>query len=322
MQPIARHRGTQYVSSMSEVERVRHLDLAEFERRFELPELPVVIEGGCAHYTAVTKWSPAYLKEKLGKETVHFKRSTCHQHPNFHAATLPEMFARGSSTLAELIDFVTSGPEAERATRYFTGDEHALLKRREGRETRDPVLAPLLDDVEVPALLPAERLYSVWGWLSGRGVRSWLHYDTNGCHNFNAQLCGEKTCVLYPPEQVPKMRLFSPGGGNPAYNCSAIDVEDPAERALLESAEPMTATLRAGDLLFIPAFWFHTFFHSGHFNGNINFWWRPARPRLSQVAVRQGVLEAMASLGFDEKSRLPTAEVFAQLDRAISQRAP
>lgn len=301
---------------MSEVERVRGITLHEFNARFEQPQLPVVIEGGCAHYPAVARWTPEYLKEKLGHEPIQFKLSTCHQHPNFHAKTLPEIFARGSSTLAEFIDSVTTGDPGQRSHRYFTGDERFLLKRRDGHETRDAALAPLLDDVEVPAFLPAERLYTVWGWLSGRGVRTWLHYETNGCHNFNAQLRGNKTCVLYPPEQLSKMRMFRPGSGNPAYNCSEIDVEDPAEQALLARAGGLTATLQAGDLLFIPAWWFHTFFHLGEFNANINFWWKPVRPVLNQVAVRQGFLDAMMAAGFSEKtpSQLPP---FASVEQAI-----
>ncbi|HXK18050.1 MAG TPA: cupin-like domain-containing protein [Polyangiaceae bacterium] len=306
---------------MPEIERVRGIELQEFKERFELPELPVVIEGGCAHYRAVQSWTPAYLKEKLGHEEIQYKLSTTHQHPNFHAKTVPEMFARGSSTLAKFLDAVTSGEPSERSHRYFTGDERFLLKRRDGQDTRDEALAPLLDDVEVPAFLPKDRLYTVWGWLSGRGVRTWLHYETNGCHNFNAQLAGEKTCVLYAPEHLPKMRMFKPGAGNPAYNCSEIDVEEAAEQAGLAAAHGLTATLKAGDLLLIPAWWFHTFFHLGEFNANINFWWKPERPTLNQVAVRQGFLDAMLATGYSEKSASPAqAELLARVEQAIVTR--
>jgi hypothetical protein len=308
---------------MPEVERVRGIDAAEFKARFDLPEVPVVIEGGCLHYRAASTWTPQYLTEKLGREEIQYKLSTTHQHPNFHAKTVPEMFARGSSTLAKFLEDVTTGEPSERPRRYFTGDERFLLKRRDGVDTRDAALAPLLDDVEVPAFFPRERLYTVWGWLSGRGVRTWLHYETNGCHNFNAQLAGEKTCVLYAPEHLSKMRMFRPGSGNPAYNCSEIDVEETAAQAALVAANGLTATLRAGDLLFIPAWWFHTFFHLGDFNANINFWWKPERPTLNQVAVRQGFLDALLATGWSEKSASPAdVELLARLERAIVARNP
>lgn len=306
---------------MPEIERVRGIELQEFKERFDWLDVPVVIEGGCAHYRAVQRWTPAYLKEKLGHEEIQFKLSTTHQHPNFHAKTVPEIFARGSSTLAQFLDDITAGEPSQRSHRYFTGDERFLLKRRDGKDTRDEALAPLLDDVEVPALLPKDRLYTVWGWLSGRGVRTWLHYETNGCHNFNAQLAGEKTCVLYAPEHLSKMRMYQPGAGNPAYNCSEIDVEEADEQAKLASANGLTATLKAGDLLFIPAWWFHTFFHLGEFNANINFWWKPERPALNQVAVRQGFLDAMLATGWNEKSASPAqAELLARVEQAIVTR--
>jgi hypothetical protein len=305
---------------MPEIERVGRLTPADFRARYETLEIPVVMEGGCADYPAVEKWSPSYLKNKLGHEQIQFKVSTCHQHPNFNARTPAEWFARGSSTLAEFLDHVTHGPPAERARRYFTGDERFLLKRRDGQETRDPHLGPLLDDVPVPALLPADRLYTVWGWLSGKGIRTWLHYETNGCHNFNAQLCGEKTCVLYAPQQLSKMRMFKPGGGNPAYNCSGIDVDAPEHAALPTEAAGLTATLRPGDLLFIPAWWFHTFFHLGEFNANVNFWWKPERLAPNQVAVRQGFLDALMKTGFSEKEPRD-AEAMARVEQAIVEHA-
>jgi Cupin-like domain len=301
---------------MVPIDRVSRISVEEFNARFEQPEVPVVISGGCAHYRAVSAWTPEYLKQKLGGEQIQFKVSTCHQHPNFHAKTVAEMFARGSSTFAEFIDHVTVGAASERAKRYFTGDERFLMKRRDGVVTRDEALAPLLEDTEVPEYLPTERLYTVWGWLSGKGVRTWLHYETNGCHNFNAQLRGEKTCVLWPPDRLPQMRLFKPGGGVPAYNCSEIDVE---EQANLAEAGGLTATLKAGDLLFIPAWWFHTFFHLGELNANVNFWWKPVRPTLNQVAVRQGFLDALSASGFSEKTPLEPA-LMARIEQAIVTR--
>ena len=51
-----------------------------------------------------------------------------------------------------------------------------------------------------------------------RGVRTWLHYDNNGCHNLNAQICGHKRCWLYAPDQLQRMHPFLLGSGNPAHN--------------------------------------------------------------------------------------------------------
>ena len=116
--------------------------------------------------------------------------------------------------------------------------------------------------------------------MSGRGVRTWLHYDNNGCHNLNAQITGEKRCALYAPELVGRLRLFRLGGSNPAHNCSQIDVE----QGELADVPCLEATLHAGDLLFIPAWWLHTFLHLGELNTNVNFWWKPEHPLANPVA--------------------------------------
>lgn len=288
----------------------------EFRERFELPELPVVIEGGARHFRASSSWNPAYLKEKLGGVRVPYKCSTNHQHPNFHAATLPEMFRRGECSLAELVDFVTSAPPESRAQRLFTGDERFLLQFRSGRATRDPELGPLLDDVELPRFVAQEQLYTIWGWLSGAGVRTWLHYDNNYCHNFNAQITGRKQCALYSPSSLHALEPFLLGGANPAHNCSRIDVEASELPEAFRKLEPLEASLTAGDLLFIPVFWFHTFLHLDSFNTNVNFWWRPTAMKHSPVAARQALLDAARSAGLDA-TRAEQAELLRALDSKL-----
>ena len=91
------------------------------------------------------------------------------------------------------------------------------------------------------------------------------------------------------------MAPFLLGGGNPATNCSRIDVERvDAAFASFGSARRWRGTLRAGDVLFIPAWWWHTFRHGGALNVNVNFWWKPVRPLPSATAERQAFLDAAA----------------------------
>jgi lysine-specific demethylase 8 len=302
---------------VTQVARVSDLSPAEFVARYEQPELPVVLASGAAKLRATERWSPEYLKQKWGSLGLEYKLSASHQHPNFHAGSLGEMFARERGTLGSLIDAVTSGPADERARRLFTGDERFLLQRRAGQTRVDPELAPLLDDVVAPAFVPPERLYTIWAWFSGRGVRTWLHYDNNGCHNLNAQLRGSKSCTLYPPESLPQLAPFPLGGPNPAHNCSSIDVEQSELPSAFQQADAHEARLEAGDLLFIPAYWFHTFRHEGDFNANVNFWWKPERPRHSPVAARQAFLDAVARAKLDTKPNAPGAELLRALDAEL-----
>lgn len=279
---------------MGEAERLEGLAPRDFVARYEPAGQPFVVAGGALDWPATAKWSPEYLKSLIGQVTVAYKRSASHQHPNFHATTIPEMFARGSGSVAELVERMTTGSREERSRVLFTGDERFLLRRRDGETTLDPELAPLYRDVELPPYVPREHLYTVWAWLSGPGVRTWLHYDNNGCHNLNAQITGKKDCLLFAPSEIDRLYPFSPDGPNPAHNCSAVDVEAPdlTKFPAFAGARALRAELHAGDLLFIPAWWSHTFRHEGDFNTNVNFWWKPEHPPDNAVSRREAMLAA------------------------------
>lgn len=258
--------------------------------RFAESDHPVVIEGALS-WPALSRWSRSYLAERLGAAPARWKVSPTGAHPNFHAASLREMFATESGTFRDFFAALA----ADRAGRVlFTGDEKFVLRRRDGVTSLDPDLGVLLEDAPVPALVPADRLYTIWSWFSGAGVRTWLHYDNNGCHNLNAQVTGRKRAVLFAPDELESVSLFPIGGANPALNCSQIDVASPAldRFPAFARARALTASLGPGDLLFIPAWWLHAFEHDGAFNSNINFWWKPSAPIDNAVARHQARIEA------------------------------
>lgn len=262
----------------SAIARIHAADRAAFEEHVAR-ELPCVIENGAADWPA-RRWSVAYLNDRIGDLAIRCKLSRSHVHPDFRAPTLKDMFATEASTFRALFAAITTGDD--RARRLFTGDEQFVLRVRDGLTTIHEPFRPLLDDAPVPDLVPSDRLYTVWAWFSGRGVRTGLHYDNNGCHNLNAQLCGAKSCVLFPPSELERMELFPVGGTNPAVNCSALEREPEGG---------LTAQLDAGDLLFIPAWWFHSFDHHGDFNANMNYWWKPAVATSNPVSERQEVID-------------------------------
>jgi len=279
---------------LGEIERISDLTVGEFTARFADRDVPVVIAGGVRGWPALERWNAAYLTEILGDTVVRHKQSSTHQHPDFHQPTLGAMFARGESRFADLLTAMTTGPRAERSRRIFTGDEQFVLQRRNGVTTLSPELGPLYADVAPPPLFDPERLYSVWAWFSGPGVRTWLHYDNNACHNLNGQILGKKSCFLFAPSELERLYPFPLDGKNPAHNCCEVDVDAPdlARHPDFADAEAWHAELTAGDLLFIPVWWLHTFSHTGDLNANVNFWWRPERERDCEVSRWQKRIEA------------------------------
>lgn len=304
---------------MPEVERTEQVDLERLTVELTRRETPLVIAGGVSAWPAVSRWSPEYLCRLLGPIEIAFKSSSSNAHPDFRQRAMAAMFARGRAPLSEFFRHIVSGPVEERSRCLFTGDERFLLRRRSGETSVDPELSPLLSDIEIPTLFPSEQLHTVWAWFSGLGVRTWLHYDNNGCHNLNAQITGRKRCTLYPPHELHQLHVFPLGGSNPAYNCSRIDVERPgADASSLASATAWQAELEPGDLLFIPAWWLHTFLHTGEFNSNVNFWWRPSRPVWNVVAARQALVDAASAAQLDATDPVVAAALGA-LDGSIQR---
>lgn len=265
----------------------------DFRSRIVALGEPLVLRGVIRDWPAITAWTPEGLEKRLGSIELRFKHSRTHQHPNFHAASKAETFAIKPLLFRDFVHSVQNGPSAERANLLFTGDEQFVWRRRNGQIETNPALLPLLEDITLPECIPEQELYTVWAWFSGKGVRTWLHYDNNGCHNVNAQVSGSKRALLFPPDDLEHIPLFDPTQ-SPAYNYSPLDIEAPtAEQAVaLAKAHPWTAELEAGDVLFIPAHWLHTFEHLGTFNANLNFWWKADQPLNDPIARRQAEIEA------------------------------
>lgn len=174
---------------------------------------------------------------------------------------------RGTSTLAGYLDRVVSGD----AGVYLTGDEMQIV--REGNRI-NTALAPLLLDFEMPPLFDLRDLDSIGLWLSAAGVVSRLHFDANGAHNLNGQVAGRKRFLLFPPSEEPRLYLYDAPESR-ARNFCRVDVENPGDPRFprFREALALEGVLYAGEMLFIPALWFHSFRHEGAWNANLNFWW-------------------------------------------------
>lgn len=137
-------------------------------------------------------------------------------------------------------------------------------------------LPPTLDDsARIPALAPyVARAQLSTLWVSGSGLQVGLHFDP--AENLNLQLRGRKRFSLYPPG----VRDYAP---EPFYSEAAhisgvfrtSPILDAERFAAFARKQARVVELEAGDLLYLPAYWWHTVESLGACNINLNHWWLP-----------------------------------------------
>jgi tRNA wybutosine-synthesizing protein 4 len=96
-------------------------------------------------------------------------------------------------------------------------------------------------------------------------VSLWLHYDV--LSNILCQVRGSKTLRLYPPSDV-KYLDYPPGGSS--SNTDVLASKDPK----LRFTHPHIASLKPGDILFIPPMWSHTATPEDGVSVAVNVFWK------------------------------------------------
>mmetsp|Transcript_5960 Transcript_5960/g.9286 ORF Transcript_5960/g.9286 Transcript_5960/m.9286 type:complete len:401 (-) Transcript_5960:243-1445(-) len=97
----------------------------------------------------------------------------------------------------------------------------------------------------------------VSAWVGGSGVVTQAHYDV--ANNVFVQVYGTKCFHLYPPSKATELHVYP--DAHPRARKSQVDFDDPDLKLLplFETlGDPyMKVTLKPGDALYIPPFWFH-----------------------------------------------------------------
>jgi lysine-specific demethylase 8 len=90
-------------------------------------------------------------------------------------------------------------------------------------------------------------------WLGRNGHYTHMHYDTDGRNILLHQIYGSKRVLIAPPEAAAKFA--------PILNISAMcpeGLDDAAFEAWATFLGAFTATVHAGDTIFMPAYWWHS----------------------------------------------------------------
>jgi len=251
---------------------------------------PAVLRG-CPLGPCSSLWSVQYLTEQLSGvvKPVHVTRQ-----PDMNFAS--KNFKYSHLDLGEVV----------RSAAVKEGEEMFYLRAvsEENPRTKPAKLEEdfpnICKDFELPDLIPQEKVFSSVLRVSSGGVRVWTHYDV--MDNIYCQVVGHKQAVLWPPSEADKLYLVGD-------KSRVVDIDNPdlEQFPLFPLAKQYKAELEPGDILFIPALWFHNML-ARDFGVAVNVFWKELLATLYDPKDPYG-----------NKDHLPAAKAMRMLDNVMRQ---
>lgn len=231
-------RSARQASNWGEVPRIHRPSTATLLDDYYAANRPCLIEGAMDDWPAVTRWTAEYLRSRFGEATVQIEANA-----NPGAETTGDTERRFEEMrFADFIDLVEDGSRVN--GHYMTANN---------AETNANAFAGLWDDIVWPEFLqPADHpLGNGWLWYGPKGSFTPLHHDLT--NNLMAQFRGRKLVKLVAPFESAHMY-------NDRHRYSPIDLDAPdLERyPAFADVTVFETTIGPGDMLFIPAGWWHT----------------------------------------------------------------
>ncbi|CAG5119643.1 unnamed protein product, partial [Candidula unifasciata] len=124
----------------------------------------------------------------------------------------------------------------------------------------------LSSDVHIPKYFDSSKFFSSVFRMASKGVQLWTHYDV--MDNILIQVIGRKKVVLFHPNDVDN--LYMNGDKSQVLD---VDSPDLSRFPKFSQARQYRGYLEPGDILFIPALWFHNMTYED-FGVAVNVFWR------------------------------------------------
>jgi hypothetical protein len=221
--------------SAREIARRSGVSRDEFFERYYAAGVPIVLTDTLEHWPALSHWSPASFKQRLGGAAIEVttgRDDDLATHTHFKEPST-------ISSMAELCDRV----DAAGTTNSFY-----LIANEFGPTD---ALAPLVDDIAVghPYIGDERDGQCMLLWFGPRGTVTPLHHDTKNV--LLCQLFGRKRVIVFPRFELPLT------GARPDSLYAPIDVRRAEPFPELAEALRWDVTLAAGEALFLPVGSFH-----------------------------------------------------------------
>jgi len=256
---------------------------AVFRREHLLPQRPVILTGVVNRWRAASAWTHRYFRERFPDLRIRYERWEEAPGSRDDAVDYDRRRVFCEARLAEFVDLIAG---ASGRTLYSTN-----FKIFDVAPSLRADIEPLEPYMGVPRLRLEPYL-----WTGPAGTVSSLHFDR--AHNLVAQIQGRKRWLVFPPDTTPSLYWPSPELDLRMLQFSPVDAERPdLDRfPLFARARPIEIVLEPGELLFLPAGWWHQV-RSLDPAISLNVFW--ARPLQLAIAMRRYLFHYVRRWGWE-----------------------
>ncbi|KAI0157891.1 Clavaminate synthase-like protein [Hypoxylon sp. FL1284] len=266
--------------------------------RYVARNTPFVVRGGASDWPAVRRWDAAYLREQLVGQRVNVAVTPL---GNADAPTRMDgahndddlVFAKPHEEDQLFSDFLTYLTTQEQDSSSGGEVRYAQTQNDNLRDEYAVLLSSVPPSVPFARVALSRAPDAVNLWVGGARSVTALHRDTY--ENVYVQVAGAKRFVLLPALCQPCVneRALPPASyardgdrrlvlrreeGGEAVPFAVWDPDCPEKRATKYShlARPLRVTLNPGDMLYLPAMWYHKVSQSCSEEGMcvaVNYWY-------------------------------------------------
>lgn len=242
-------------------------------------------------------WDKEYLCMHGGNRDVKV-----HVSPHRHMDFVQKNFIYRTLPFCQLVERASKS----RNTNFFINETEFYYFRTLGSDSRrEPAnivaqFPELAKDVTLPKWFPDESFFSSVLRIASPQLSLWTHYDV--MDNFLIQVKGKKKAVLFHPNDFEY--LYIQGDKSLVLD---LECPDLAKFPKFRKATRYEATLTSGDILFIPALWFHNI-TALDFGIAVNVFWKNLDASLYDKKDPYG-----------NKDLIPASSALTLVEKAVKQ---
>ena len=247
-----------------EIERIEAPSVDDFYENYLALEKPVIITGVVNKWPAFNKWTADYLKNNTGDRLVPITTIIDGDYCNT---------TRSDMKLSEYIDYLQSGRQEARKKLYLS----ELPVNKYFKDLEQEMIIP--DYFNRKEGSPKSFFYV------GKDNFSQLHFHEHGSA-VNCMLYGEKFFRLYPPSETKYLYKYPWYSKLRNMSRTTSLIPDPNEFPEFRKAKYYDVVLKAGEMLFIPIYWWHAIQNHAINIATVTFWGRDSWYRYPPPGMR------------------------------------